>query len=76
MCLSTFRRGRFSQLLETKRSQHSRAEIIGWGAATEGGTLTGVSEYGDALSRAIAKAIKIAGIDMGDVDFIVGQGGL
>ena len=61
-------------LLESKRSQHSCAEIIGWGAATEGGTLTGVSEQGGALSRAIANAVKIAGIDKGDVDFIVGHG--
>lgn len=60
--------------LESERREESRAEIIGWGAATESSTLTGVSNDGKALGAAIAKAIQIAGIPASAIDFIVGHG--
>lgn len=60
--------------IETIRRADSRAEILGWGAATEHATLTGVSPEGDALQRAMKNALAIADIDSCDVDFIVGHG--
>ena len=60
--------------LSLSRQPHSKSKIIGWGAATESGTLTGVSEGGEALSAAITKAFRIAEISSHEVDFIVGHG--
>jgi 3-oxoacyl-[acyl-carrier-protein] synthase II len=60
--------------IETIRRSDSKAEIVGWGAATESATLTGVSPNGDALQRAVKNALAIAGVDSCDVDFIVGHG--
>lgn len=59
--------------LELSRGE-SQFEIIGWGTATEGGTLTGVSDEGKALQLAIGRALNIAGISPNAIDFIVGHG--
>ncbi|RYZ52639.1 MAG: beta-ketoacyl synthase, partial [Proteobacteria bacterium] len=60
--------------IETIRRANSKAEIIGWGAATESATLTGVSPEGSALQRAMKNALAIADIDSCDVNLIVGHG--
>ncbi len=60
--------------LSLHRGHNSCAEIIGWGSATEGGTLTGVSEDGKALTQALRRALQIAGVKPSKVSFIVGHG--
>ncbi|RZA14061.1 MAG: hypothetical protein EOP10_28670, partial [Proteobacteria bacterium] len=52
----------------------SSLAIVGIGAATESSTLTGVSENGDALQKAIHKALRSAGLNPGAIDLIVGHG--
>ncbi len=52
----------------------SSLAIVGLGAATESSTLTGVSENGEALQKAIHKALSSAGLDPSAIDLIVGHG--
>jgi 3-oxoacyl-(acyl-carrier-protein) synthase len=49
-------------------------ELVGWGAATEKSTLTGISADGAVLVRAIHKALETAGLQKEDIDLIVGHG--
>lgn len=49
-------------------------ELVGWGAATEKSTLTGISADGAVLVKAIQKALDIAGLQAHDIDLIVGHG--
>ncbi|MBC7660362.1 MAG: hypothetical protein H7249_11740 [Chitinophagaceae bacterium] len=60
--------------LTSEQSARSKASVIGWGAANESGTLTGVSENGEALAHAIHNALQVAGIAPDSVDLIVGHG--
>jgi 3-oxoacyl-[acyl-carrier-protein] synthase II len=49
-------------------------ELVGWGAATEKSTLTGISADGAVLARAIQNALDVAGLKSDDIDLIVGHG--
>jgi 3-oxoacyl-(acyl-carrier-protein) synthase len=49
-------------------------ELVGWGAATEKSTLTGISADGAVLGKAIQKALDTAGLEADDIDLIVGHG--
>lgn len=49
-------------------------ELIGWGAATEKSTLTGISADGAVLVKAIQKALDTANLKADDIDLIVGHG--
>lgn len=49
-------------------------ELVGWGAATEKSTLTGISTDGAVLVKAIRKALDIAALQPDDIDLIVGHG--
>lgn len=49
-------------------------ELVGWGAATEKSTLTGISADGAVLGKAIQKALDTAGLKADDIDLIVGHG--
>jgi 3-oxoacyl-[acyl-carrier-protein] synthase II len=49
-------------------------EILGFGAVTESATLTGVSEKGDGLVKAVHQAFGNAELGPGDVDLIVAHG--
>jgi 3-oxoacyl-[acyl-carrier-protein] synthase II len=49
-------------------------ELIGWGAATEKSTLTGISTGGAVLVKAVQKALTCAGLKADDIDLIVGHG--
>ncbi len=48
--------------------------LVGWGAATEKSTLTGISTDGAVLVKAIQKALDTAGLKADDIDLIVGHG--
>jgi 3-oxoacyl-(acyl-carrier-protein) synthase len=50
------------------------AQVLGFGAATEGATLTGISSDGQVLVNAIEQALEQAGLDPGGVDLVVGHG--
>lgn len=49
-------------------------ELVGWGAATEKSTLTGISTDGAVLVKAIQKALEVAGLKPDDIDLVVGHG--
>ncbi|HYX34074.1 MAG TPA: beta-ketoacyl synthase N-terminal-like domain-containing protein [Oligoflexus sp.] len=49
-------------------------ELVGWGAATEKSTLTGISSDGAVLVKAIRQALDIAQLEATDIDLIVGHG--
>lgn len=49
-------------------------ELVGWGAATEKSTLTGISADGAVLGKAIQKALDTADLKADDIDLIVGHG--
>ena len=67
--------GEGAALLRLERHRgESQFEIIGWGTATESGTLTGISDEGKALQLAINRALAIADIDSSAIDIIVGHG--
>ncbi|WP_141736266.1 beta-ketoacyl synthase N-terminal-like domain-containing protein [Oligoflexus tunisiensis] len=49
-------------------------ELVGWGAATEKSTLTGISADGAVLVKAMQNAMDVAGLKPEDVDLVVGHG--
>jgi 3-oxoacyl-(acyl-carrier-protein) synthase len=49
-------------------------ELIGWGAATEKSTLTGISADGAVLVKAVQNALESAGLQAHEIDLIVGHG--
>ncbi len=66
--------GAAAVLLESDPWQAPLGELVGWGAATEKSTLTGISPDGSVLVKAISQALKIAGLQVSDIDLIVGHG--
>lgn len=66
--------GAAALLIESDPWYPPLGELIGWGAATERSTLTGISSDGDVLQRAIHKALETAGLQPTDIDLIVGHG--
>ncbi len=50
------------------------ARVAGFGAATEGATLTGISADGQVLVDAIEQALEQAGLDQSAIDLVVGHG--
>jgi 3-oxoacyl-[acyl-carrier-protein] synthase II len=61
-------------LLEVRPESEPLGAIIGWGAATEQTSLTGVSAEGEVLQRAMVQALTSAGLHVSDVDLIIGHG--
>jgi 3-oxoacyl-[acyl-carrier-protein] synthase II len=60
-------------LLHISKAPSSFA-IVGIGAATESSTLTGVSESGHGLQRAVFNALEGAGLKPEEIDILVGHG--
>lgn len=60
--------------LETEPTCRPTARILGYGAATESGTLTGISADGALLRHAMDDALSMARLTPEDVDLIVGHG--
>lgn len=60
--------------LEAEPEDAALIELVGWGAATESATLTGVSEQGQGLEEAVRQALRKACIDVEAIDLIVGHG--
>ena len=66
--------GAAALLLESHPASQSIGELIGWGAATEKTSLTGISSDGSVLIKAIQGALDTAGLTADDIDLIVGHG--
>ncbi len=49
-------------------------QLVGYGAASEPASATGIGKNGDAVARAIHKALLSAGISATDIDVVVGHG--
>ncbi len=54
--------------------KHPICEVIGYGAATDEGSMAGVSEHGLGLQLAMKRSLKSANISAHEVDLIVGHG--
>ncbi len=66
--------GAAAVFLESYPASQPIGELIGWGAATEKATLTGISSDGTVLVKAIQSALNTAGLTADDIDLIVGHG--
>lgn len=51
-----------------------KACILGYGAASESSTMTGISSDGHVLVDAVEQALEQAGLDRGAIDLVVGHG--
>lgn len=60
--------------LETKPTRRPLARIVGYGAATENATLTGISANGLVLQHAMTDALNMANLTQANIDLIVGHG--
>jgi glycerophosphoryl diester phosphodiesterase len=49
------------------------ARVLGYGAASEATTATGITDRGDALVMAMRRALQVAKLEPGDIDLLVGQ---
>jgi 3-oxoacyl-(acyl-carrier-protein) synthase len=66
--------GAAAVILDTDPWYPPLGELVGWGAATEKSTLTGISADGAVLGKAIQKALDTAGLKADEIDLIVGHG--
>ena len=66
--------GAAAVLLSGEKTSESMACIVGYGAASEKATATGLSADGQSLALSIQHALTAASLDAKDVDLIVGHG--
>lgn len=49
-------------------------KLVGYGSASEPASATGIGKEGDAVTRAIQRAMQSAGVSASDIDVVVGHG--
>lgn len=66
-------------ILETEAGAHRRgakilARLSGWSVRAEGGERTGISEGADSLVRVMQESLELAGVLVGEVDYVNAHG--